>query len=150
MRALVPSLDVRSMGVLSRIAMRTHLFNAMEVGWASRPSVQVQDDPRAWWRHALQMVLRECRKVRRRRMTIAAASRKRKLRQKYQALYRRLHQSSVHFTDPDRQCAPTTSTCILHPSVSVDYTVVVGTCVGIMRRVCLCLWPYLMFICIWP
>lgn len=105
-RALVPCVDIRSMGVLSRVALRTHLYSAMEVGWASRPSARVSEDPRAWWRHALHMVLRECRKVRRRRVTLFAAARKRKLRQKYQALYRRVHQDSAHYTDPDRRCAP--------------------------------------------
>eukprot|EP00892_Ulva_mutabilis_P007162 jgi/Ulvmu1/4818/UM020_0103.1 len=102
-RALAPCVDIRSMGVLSRVALRTHLYNAMEVGWAARPKVRVSEDPRAWWRHALHMVLRECRKVRRRRVTLFAAARKRKVRQKYQALYRRLHQDSAHYTDPDRR-----------------------------------------------
>lgn len=108
-RAVMPCVDIRSMGVLSRVVLRTHLFNAMEAGWASRPNVRVSEDPRAWWQHALQMVLRECRKVRRRRMTLLAASRKRKLRQKYQMLYRRIHQGSVHYTDPDRRCDPAVS-----------------------------------------
>lgn len=102
----MPCVDIRSMGVLSRVALRTHLFNAMEASWASRPDVRVSEDPRAWWQHALKMVLRECRKVRRRRMTLLAASRKRKLRQKYQAVYRRMHQGSAHYTDPDRRCDP--------------------------------------------
>lgn len=106
----MPCMDIRSMAVLSRVALRTHLFVAMEAGWASRPRAPVRDDPRAWWRHALQMVLRESRKVRRRRMTLLAASRKRKVRQRYQALYRRLHQDSEHYTDPDRRCSPSTAT----------------------------------------
>lgn len=99
----MPCADIRSIGVLSRVALRAHLYNAMETGWASRPSVRIGEDPRAWWRHALHMVLRECRKVRRRRVTLFAAARKRKLRQKYQSLYRRVHQGSAHYTDPDRR-----------------------------------------------
>lgn len=108
LRALVPTADVHMLAVLSRVVMRTHLYTAMAANWAARPSVPITADPRAWWRHAALRVLQECRKVRRRRATLFGSVRKHRVSKRYQVLYKRLHESSASFTDPDRKYAPTT------------------------------------------
>lgn len=107
LRALMPTADAHMLAVLSRVAMRTHLYTAMEANWAVRPQVSVKADPRSWWRHAALRVLQECRKVRRRRTTLFGAVRKHRVHKRYQVLYKRLHESNASFTDPHRKCALT-------------------------------------------
>jgi hypothetical protein len=105
LRSLMPTADVHMLAVLSRVAMRTHLYTAMEANWAARPRVSVKADPRAWWRHSALRVLQECRKVRRRRTTLFGSVRKHRVHKRYQILYKRLHESNASFSDPNCKCA---------------------------------------------
>ena len=106
LRAVAPALSIDAAATLSRVAMRLSAFRSMRAAWAQRPAAPVATDPRAWWRHAIAMVIRECRQLRRRRTSLSQALKQRAARQRYSRLYERLHAQSAVFHDPTRRCAP--------------------------------------------
>jgi hypothetical protein len=105
LRAVVPVFSVESLAVASRLSMRASVFASMAAPWSMRPEVPVATNPRLWWRHAISAIVQECRKLRRRRISIYAALRRRKLRHRYVRLYQRCHTDNLAFHDPNRRCA---------------------------------------------
>ena len=73
----------------------------------ARPSVAVADNPEAWWRHAISMVVAECRKLRRRRTTLYAALKRRRIRERYTRLYKCAQSGASTYHDPSRKCVHT-------------------------------------------
>jgi Vacuolar sorting-associated protein 13, N-terminal len=112
LRAIVPAFTADSLAVAARLGMRVAAYENMAPAWRERPAVSVVESPEAWWRHAISMVVAECRKHRRRKTTIYAALRRRRTRERYTRLYQRAHTSAAPYHDPGRTCAPC---CLFFP-----------------------------------
>jgi hypothetical protein len=105
LRALVPAFTVESLAAAARVAMRTAVFVSMADAWAQRPAATVAADPTAWWRHAGNLVIRECRLRRRQKASIIASIRLQRVKQSHGRLYRRLHLRDPTFCPPERKYA---------------------------------------------
>jgi len=86
MRALLPAMNLGSVGVLGRVVTRLAAFANLAEPWAVRPRVAVKDAPAAWWRHAVSMVIAECRK-RRLQVPIRSLWKRRVREAQYMELY---------------------------------------------------------------